>query len=301
MGDMNRLRNYLLVLIFVVAACGTQPTEVIEVPTSMQLPTVTDTLVPSITPTPSETLTLTATETPTETLTVTVSITPSITITNTASPTATETPAPTADAEAIGSLLELALQATVLPPEFIIPTANLASPIAPSIPQENISCATNPGGRIGDVLALDLNLAALLGCPIGSSSNIITASQVFERGSMLYMQGSPGSIFVLTSNRRWRRYDDSYNAATDPESTGLEPPAPNLREPVRGFGKIWRAFGDVQDQLGWATTDEAGNESTVQMFERGMMMTLPQRDEVLALINDLAGGTGDWRTTAGAG
>jgi hypothetical protein len=308
MVGMKTFYSTLTLMMFLLVGCtGQPPVDTVQVPTLAQLPSATATPLPSATafPTWTETASATPTETGTATPTpsVTFTVTPSQTITSTPTATATETPAPAEDVQAVDSLLALAQQATVLPQEFlIVPTQVVAvSPAAVSVPGQNINCVTAPTARIGEIYADDPSLAALLGCPVGGAVDIITASQVFQNGSMLYVQGSPGSIYVLASDSRFTRFDDTYNAAADPESTGQTPPSPTLYEPVRGFGKVWRTYVDVRERLGWATTTEAGNNSALQLFERGRMLTLPQRNQVLALIDDPGGGIGSWRSFSGAG
>lgn len=145
----------------------------------------------------------------------------------------------------------------------------------------------------------DAVLNAALGCPLGSPAGGSSAVQSFERGEMVWIQGSPGSIYALLSTGRFQRYDDTFNAAIDPASGGETPP-PGLREPVRGFGKVWRSYPDVRTGLGWALNDENGGGTTEQIFERGRMIYLSQRGIMLILIQDAAGAaTGTWRWAAG--
>ena len=52
-------------------------------------------------------------------------------------------------------------------------------------------------------------------------------------------------------------------------------PPPGLYAPEQGFGKLWRAHGDIQTRLGWARAPETGITGVVQRFERGMMLYSP--------------------------
>jgi hypothetical protein len=126
-----------------------------------------------------------------------------------------------------------------------------------------------------------------------------SAAQAFERGVMMWLEVSPAGIYALYNTGRFGRYDDTFNAAVDPISGGEVPPA-GLKEPVRGFGKVWRSFPEVRGGLGWAVNDESGGTATVQPFERGVMAYLPQRGEIVVLVYDpgtISGGT--WRSVVG--
>jgi hypothetical protein len=116
---------------------------------------------------------------------------------------------------------------------------------------------------------------------------------------MVWLQGPPPSIYALFSTGRFQRYDDTYDANTDPVSGGETPP-PGLKEPVRGFGKVWRNNPEVRTSLGWAVDDESGAQGTLQVFERGQMFYLPQRGLIYILINDPGGTTGSWQAIPGS-
>jgi hypothetical protein len=68
---------------------------------------------------------------------------------------------------------------------------------------------------------------------------------------------------------------------------------------VRGFGKVWRANSDVRSGLGWALAPEAGGNAAMQRFERGWMLDLSQRGDVLVLIEDPGGLSGTWQSLPG--
>src|SRR5262249_32286451 len=105
-------------------------------------------------------------------------------------------------------------------------------------------------------------------------------------------------IYALFSDGRFQKFDDTFVAGVDPESSYLSPP-PGLMEPVRGFGKIWRNYPDVRTNIGWATAVEAGGQAVIQRFDRGWMLDLTQRGDVIVLIEDAGGITGTWRAAAG--
>jgi hypothetical protein len=108
-----------------------------------------------------------------------------------------------------------------------------------------------------------------------------------------------GPIYVLYSDGRYQRFDDTFVAGVDPVSTFLSPP-PGLLEPVRGFGKIWRNYPDVRTQIGWGSAGEVGGQTIMQRFDRGWMFDLTERGDVLILIEDPTGITGTWRSAVGS-
>lgn len=311
---MAKIQMLLLTLVVFLSACGTNtPQDVSSLPTVAQLPTVTPTLPETATPTAlpvTEGPTSTDTITPSVTVSLTSTVTPSATITETPTPTATNTPlptdtaVPTADNEALLSLVQLAAQATVLPQ---LVTTNVSG-IQATLPvvvvtQPNLSsCSYPPSGGFATVFASDVTLRQQMGCPVGAPPTILSyssASELFERGEMFWVQGPPSYIYSLFNTGRFQRYDDSYNSATDPVSGGETPPQ-NLKEPVRGFGKIWRTFTEVRNGLGWAFNDETGGQATVQLFERGQMLYLSQRSLIFILIyDDPVGIIGSWRSVPG--
>jgi len=302
-----RFSGIVLMLILLAACGGNQPQTVGELPTVAALPTLTATL--SVTSTATATASPTATDTITPSPTVLVSdtptVTPSTTITDTPTPTITntplpsDTPFPTEDNEGLVALALLAANATILP-------SNLMPAVAPTVPgvigaatapPVMPTCSAAPTGGFAAIYNSDASLAAQLGCPLGTIT-FATASQTYQSGEMIWMAGPPQAIYALFSSGRFTRYDDTYNAAVDPASGGETPPV-GLIEPKRGFGKVWRSFGEVR-ALGWATSDELGGQSNAQVFERGQMVYFPQRGMIFVLITDNGGLNGGWRSIQGS-
>jgi hypothetical protein len=269
---------------------------------------------PTATFTPSLTPLVPNTATDTFTPSATFTLTPSLTITNTATPT--ETP----DLGLLGELARLGEQATVLPIEQRIPAPTLTAlaiaalslqptqaPLPIGIPDIGVpptpaTCLYPPPAGVAMLLASDPTLQNQLGCAVGAppvSQLVTTAAQFFERGAMVYVAGSPGAIYALYSDGRFRRYDDTFISGVDPDSGGETPPE-GLVEPIRGFGKVWRMNPEVRGLLGWARGAEAGNTSSLQVFTNGRVIYLPQLSESVVLIEDLGGYSGTWRVIAGA-
>jgi hypothetical protein len=288
----------------------------------------TDTL--TLLPTPTLTLSPSSTYTPTDTGTPLPSFTPSLTITDTITPTLTLTPTETPDLPMLGDLALMAAHVTVLPPEIRYGTGTLTAmaqiraltpenstpgagvpptsvlpgtPVLVTLPPpQTTSCLYLPPGNLSAYFASDPTLQALLGCPVGAPPTPTltqAAWQPFERGFMIYLQGSPGVIYAISSDGRFRRFDDTFVSGVDPESGGEIPPQ-GLLEPVRGFGKIWRSNSDVRALLGWATQQERGDTASVQPFDRGRAIYLPGYGQTHFLFDDATvPGTGTWRVVSG--
>jgi serine/threonine-protein kinase len=116
---------------------------------------------------------------------------------------------------------------------------------------------------------------------------------------MMWVQGPPGVIYVLYDSGRFQRYDDTYNSTADPVSGGETPPNGKI-EPVRGFGKVWRSSSDIRNGLGWGLSAEEGTSSVVQFFDRGQMVALSPRGQIIILAHDPGGITGTWRGVNGS-
>jgi hypothetical protein len=116
---------------------------------------------------------------------------------------------------------------------------------------------------------------------------------------MLWLQGAPSQVYVFQSDGAFLRFADTYDTSVDPVSGGEAPP-PNLYEPVRGFGKIWRTYANVRANLGWALSAETAAQATVQLFERGRMIYLLSRGDILVLIEDAVGTSGKWVSVMGS-
>jgi hypothetical protein len=320
--------------VVVVPTLAVLPTET-ETPIPTDTLTPTETLIPTDTPTPPPTTTFTlspsSTYTETATHTQTRTFTPSLTITDTITPTFSLTPSDTPDLPLLGDLALLAANVTVLPPEIRYGTGTLTAlaqiraltpangtsaigvpptgvalgtPVLVTLPPppQTTTCAYPPPGNLNAMFASDPTLQALLGCAAGAPpvpTLLSSAWQPFERGFMIYLAGTPGSIYAITSDGRFRRFDDTFVSGVDPESGGETPPS-GLFEPVRGFGKVWRSNVDIRALLGWATQQERGDTASVQLFARGRAIFLPGYGQTYFLFDDATfTGGGTWRMVSG--
>jgi hypothetical protein len=102
-------------------------------------------------------------------------------------------------------------------------------------------------------------------CPAGPAIVSEGAEEHFERGTMVWVRAED-RIYVLFydgQQPRWSAYSDEWDEGESTADPGLEPP-PGLRQPVRGFGLVWREEPSVRERLGWAVDEERGYETAVQ-------------------------------------
>lgn len=169
--------------------------------------------------------------------------------------------------------------------------------VPPPAPPATPPCETLPVRGFGTVFAARPEAFELLGCPAypPQEQAIDTLLQRFERGWMLRVAATapyqrPQIYVLFEDEQRFVRFDDTWNPAGDPESTGLTPP-PGRLEPVRGFGKVWRegTGARVRERLGWAVELERAGRGAYQNFQRGRMEWTPEPRLIFVLA--------DWTST----
>lgn len=267
-----------LALMFFLGACdlvGSEPTLTPIVLTATQEPRfliVTATFTPSPSPVLAPTLPGQDTR-PQATATSAATSTPAITQTPTFTPTPTDTP--------------------VTPGAIIAPVGGIPAGGA-------AVCTSAPQGGFGTIYVSNPELAAQIGCPLGTGGAIPvnSAYQTYERGLMVWVSsvgatGQPG-IFAIFNDGTFQRFNDTWRDGIDPVSVGLTPPGGRI-EPIRGFGKVWRETAGMSEALGWATSEEIGGSGNVLSFERGEMIYVPQNGQTYILV---AGAPGIWTSIA---
>jgi hypothetical protein len=139
-----------------------------------------------------------------------------------------------------------------------------------------------------------------LGCPLSPQQSAPMARQPFQQGRMVWIGSAPGLaewervVIVLsgadTSRGVWRRFADTWQEG-QPESDPAIVPPESLRQPVRGFGKVWREqLGGPIASIGWATASEEGRTGSFQPYQGGALLRLGE--EQLLLARD-----GTWRSS----
>ena len=105
-------------------------------------------------------------------------------------------------------------------------------------------------------------------CPSGPALSQSMAVQHFEHGLMVWF-GDNRSILALIDDGAggyvtlFGNTDDTWKEGDPVDDPALMPPA-GLRQPVRGFGKVWRE-NNLRARLGWATDSEQGYPGASQI------------------------------------
>lgn len=177
------------------------------------------------------------------------------------------------------------------------PTQPLGPGGAPLLANTTVTPALTPVTCPGEpplpFAAVWTNIAqakAALRCPQGDPQSVNGVWQVFERGVMFWRE-SDKSIFVISDSAtrqgqatdKWWHMADTWVDGEPDSDPGLVPPA-GLKQPVRGFGKIWRNNGFVRQAIGWAVSDETPFTSHWLTFEGGWMMTGPNDTPIYVMV-----------------
>jgi hypothetical protein len=107
--------------------------------------------------------------------------------------------------------------------------------------------------------------------PTTTINQIAVAEQVFENGRMFWVEPTE-QIWVLvvegTGRGDWTVYEDTFEEGQPESDPSIEAP-PDLLQPMRGFGKLWRENPEVREELGWAVTPEFGYVSNYEYHPGG--------------------------------
>lgn len=135
-------------------------------------------------------------------------------------------------------------------------------------PLETRTTVVEVGPAFRAVYEQNPELGKRLGKPVERERDVLVAEQGFQGGHMLWLADTK-TILVMNTDGTWTRHEDTWTEA-EPESMGLQPP-PDLYEPIRGFGKVWRENAPVRGALGWGTNRERGYAGATQEFVQGTM------------------------------
>lgn len=95
-------------------------------------------------------------------------------------------------------------------------------------------------------------------CPLNPPNASQGVYQTFENGHMVWV-ASQDAIYVLYNDAllpRWEVYRDYFvEGMVEAVSEFENPPAPNLWQPRRGFGLLWRSNAAVRQRIGWGTME----------------------------------------------
>lgn len=115
-------------------------------------------------------------------------------------------------------------------------------------------------------------------CPYRPAGFSWAAEQPFENGRMIWLQeilgestasGTPEGpyVYVLYEDDQlpqWQRFNDTWTSEQPETDPAIVPPE-GLRQPIRGFGKLWRTNAAVRERLGWALEPERGFDGAYQI------------------------------------
>jgi hypothetical protein len=111
---------------------------------------------------------------------------------------------------------------------------------------------------------------ALERCPYDAPLVTTGAIQQFERGFMIWVPQPEfpyPTIYAFQDTGQVINYQDTWTEA-EPESDPALVAPEGFYQPVRGFGKVWREFPNLQEELGWATSPESNYQVTLQFEAR---------------------------------
>lgn len=128
-------------------------------------------------------------------------------------------------------------------------------------------------GRVEQTLSISLSCPqqswffepAPASCPADAPLYSQAVQQTFERGQMIWIS-TQGRIYVLYNDAKkpaWEAYADTFKDGQPDHDVSLSAP-PNLIQPIRGFGLVWRSQPHVRDRLGWANGPELAFDGAYQ-------------------------------------
>lgn len=196
-------------------------------------------------------------------------------------------PMPTTPAPTLPLPTVVVLDQPTLPIIAVGPSPTPAN--APVAASTQISCASPPL-PFAAVWQNIPQAQTMMRCPVGTPQPVGGVWQAFEHGVMFWRQ-SDHSIFIISSlairqgqtTDKWWRIEDTWQTGEPESDPGLQPPA-GMRQPIRGFGKVWRNNGFVREAVGWAVGDEIQLDSQWLTFEGGWMMAGPNNTPVYVMV-----------------
>jgi hypothetical protein len=193
------------------------------------------------------------------------------------------TPAPTLPLPTV-----VVLDQPTLPIITVGPSPTSAN--APAATPTHIGCTAVPPLPFAAIWQNIPQSQTMMRCPVGDPQPMSGVWQAFEHGVMFWRE-SDHSIFIISNlairqgqaTDKWWRIEDTWQTSEPESDPGLLPPT-GMRQPVRGFGKVWRNNGFVREAVGWAVGDETQLDSQWLAFEGGWMMAGPNNTPVYVMV-----------------
>lgn len=153
----------------------------------------------------------------------------------------------------------------------------LVKPTRPLQPKTSYTVRVNPQGP--DTAATPVALPVLPAKPTP------TAATPTARAAAAAPSPSPTATVTLTPTATPTRPSPTATPARQATST------PEVIQPVRGFGLLYRSSPDVAARLGRACEAERGVDMVTQPFQGGLLLGRGDQKEIIALLKD-----GRWRS-----
>ncbi|PJF44281.1 MAG: hypothetical protein CUN55_04825 [Phototrophicales bacterium] len=176
----------------------------------------------------------------------------------------------------IGTAVNGTPESAAIAPVAVDNATGLTSSSSVNVPIASVPAVTSGGNcqiPVADTFrdVLTRNSAALqpLGCPVDGGQAINLVYQPFERGKMFWR--NTRQIYIFQPNNLLLILPDTWQEGMPASDDAYAPPSPNLLQPVRGFGFVWRSNETIRNTLGWATQGESPIPSFWQSFENGAL------------------------------
>lgn len=146
---------------------------------------------------------------------------------------------------------------------------------------EATPCPIPVDPSFGSVWSADSRLVRLLGCAGEPATPYVGASEIFERGVMYWLPTN--EFFVIapggTTGGRYWYFDEN------PPDLPLDIVVPDgLRQPVSGFGMVWRAYAEIRDAIGFARAEERQANLALQRFAGGALLYDASSGQVFVIL-----------------
>lgn len=105
-------------------------------------------------------------------------------------------------------------------------------------------------------------------CPAGPARETRLVEQVFERGRMIYVEGTD-IVYVLLNDGfapAWIALENRYDPAIHPESEPSFVPPAGFYQPVKDLGFVWRGNDVIRNRLGLGVQPESASLGFIQSF-----------------------------------